>query len=227
MVLEITTSQRGIVVPKSTISSLEAIAKAVFPMEIDGYLPLREIGENDVAVGIVLRYDDIDIRAFIYSNNFESLTKCLEHNNLSDIELQAIREKHKEAGELFKLYKECQRRRKENECHTDSVQGSVCEKCSAYGQPRIPQLYKWFPKLPNIAWHCHVTSEYGDATKLSTPSIPDSRAVATRISTDGIPIKAEMITCTSESDEQITKIYSLPSEGIFGNQRLARVELPF
>jgi hypothetical protein len=225
MVTGLETLPREIVIPKSTIVNLEAIAKAVFPMEIDGYLPLREIGGNDVATGIVLRYDDIDIRAFIYSNNFESLTRCLKHNNLPDIELQAMQEEHARAEKLFSSYKECQRRRKTNECNIDAIQSSVCENCSAYDQPRIPQLYKWFPHSPSIAWHCHVTSTYGDIQKLSVPSVPDSRAVATRVSTDGMPIRAEMITCTSEDGEQITRAYTLPMEGIFGNQGLERTEM--
>jgi len=225
MVTALEIQKRDMIIPRSTLANLEAIARSVFPMEIDGYLPIREIGDNDVATGIVLRYNNIDIRAFIYSNNFKGLIRCLEHNNIPDFELLAIQEEHVGAEKLFSLYKECQRRRKTNECNITEIQSSACENCSAYGQPRIPQLYKWLPRSPSIAWHCHVTSTYGDIKKLSTPSVPDGRAVAIRISMDGIPIKAEIITCTSENGEQLTKIYSLPTEGIFGNQGVARTEI--
>jgi len=207
----------------SVISQLEGIARCVFPMEIEARISLVDIKDKDVGMDVELRYDDVHPKALQYSSNFESAMTCLEHNFVQDVVIDMMRHDHREAVKAFEKYKECQRRRKFGECTSEEVQTGRCKSCDAYGQPRIPGMYSWFPKgSPCVAWHSHVTSEYGDVNELCKPSYADNMNMARRMTLHGIPIRAELITCTSETGEQKTRLFKAELNDMFEDHNIPR-----
>lgn len=198
-----------IVVPKFLIKNLEAVASSVFPMEIDAQISIREINEQRIATSFELRYDSVDKMAFVYSQNFNGLITCLEHNHAPKFIIEELKTEHENAEKDFEKYTQCQNRRQKGDCSSESIQSLRCKSCEAYGQPRLKGMYDWFSSSPSIAWHSHVTSEYGCIRELSKPSDADKLLLARRIVFNKLPIQAEMITCTSTNNEQITNIFYL------------------
>lgn len=198
----------------STIRDLEKIARLVFPMEIEAQLPIREIGDEQWVNTINIPSEYGVPEAYRYAENFDEFIKCLKDNGLKDFRIKDIIKEYDEAEKLFGKYKECQRRRETKECEFEDIEISRCLdiKCDSYGQPSRQHMYEWFSNIPAVAWHSHVTSEYGDIERLSRPSGSDGLILARRIAFQEIPIKAESITCTSENGKQKTRLFYLPGK---------------
>jgi len=194
------------------VKDLEKIASIVFPMEIEAAIPLLEIDGADGEMGgveIELPCDLGHPKAYTYSETFESLVRCLKSNCFPDFYVEKLVRDYEESKRLFQKFKECQRKRKMGECELETVSWENCGSRACFGQPGRPNMYDWI-SAPSVVWHSHLTSVYGDVTKLSVPSDNDTAIVKRRMALQRIPIMAEGITCTSETGEQRTRFFCPP-----------------
>lgn len=200
-----------------TLSELEKIARLVFPMEMEAMLPVIEMCNRRFLMDIVLPSEYGTEKMYKYSDTFEQLIRCLKSNRFPDFQIGEFVQEREEAKHLFQKYKECQRRRSNAECDLESIDLIECSKreCGTKGQPIRRYMYDFDNEKPYFVWHCHVSSGYGNVDQLTKPSDYDTNVLFRKIAFRNQPIVGELITCTSEKGEQLTKAFAIPKQGSY------------
>jgi len=215
-----------VIVPAMRLKVLENAALVAFPYKIQSVV-FGDTGNGYFRAGDIYFWPPLDQKALENSDTFEKYEKGCEKDTFFDVLVNEIRKNR----ERFGTFKECQKRRRFDECEKD-LPDSDCDGCEQYGSdPGIMGLYD-IPApgdaFPDgrffMGWHAHPTSVYGPPEKLAKPCDGDSLAVR-RILMNQKRIVGELITAVSETGQVLTRAYN-PPKGLKISDSLDRTEVP-